>query len=71
MMIHIKDASERCRKGSSPNMKDVRGKHLLPASKYWQDRNENLSETAEARVRKQSLAPTSTRRIGIYLTKFI
>ena len=34
MMIHVKDASERCRKGSSPKMKDVRGKHLLPASKY-------------------------------------
>ena len=28
MMIHIKDASERCRKGSSPNMEDVRGKHF-------------------------------------------
>ena len=25
MMIHIKDASERCRNGSSPNMEDVRG----------------------------------------------
>ena len=23
MIIHVKDASERCRKGSSPNMKDV------------------------------------------------
>ena len=23
MMIHIKDASERCRKGSSPNMEDA------------------------------------------------
>ena len=34
MMIHVKDASERCRKGSSPNLKDVRGKHFLPASKY-------------------------------------
>ena len=34
MMIHIKDASERCRNGSSPNMEDVRGKHFLPASKY-------------------------------------
>ena len=34
MMIHVKDASERCRKGSSPNMKDVRRKHFLPASKY-------------------------------------
>ena len=30
-MIHIKDASERCRKGSSPNMEDVRGKHFLPS----------------------------------------
>ena len=34
MTIHIKDASERCRKGSGPNMEDVRGKHVLPASKY-------------------------------------
>ena len=34
IMIHIKDASERCRKRSSPNMEDVRGKHFLPASKY-------------------------------------
>ena len=34
VMIHVKDASERCRKGSSPNIKDVRGKHFLPASKY-------------------------------------
>ena len=32
MMIHKKDASERCRKGSSPNMEDVRGKHFLPAN---------------------------------------
>ena len=71
MMIHIKDESEKSRKGSSPNMKDVWGKHLLPASKYWPNRNENLSETAEARVRKQSLAPTSTRRMWRYLTKFI
>ena len=23
MMIHVNDASERCRKGSSPDMKDV------------------------------------------------
>ena len=23
MMVHVKDASERCRKESSPNMKDV------------------------------------------------
>ena len=71
MMIHIKDASERCRKGSSPNMEDVRGKHFLPASKYWPNKNENLSETAEARVRKQSLVPNSTRRMWCYLTKFI
>ena len=34
MVIHIKNVSERCRKGSSPNMKDVQGKHFLPASKY-------------------------------------
>ena len=34
MMTYVKDASERCRKGSSPNMKDVGGKHFLPASKY-------------------------------------
>ena len=70
-MIHIKDASERCRKGSSPNMEDVRRKHFLPTSKYWPNRNENLLETAEARVRKQSLVPNSTRRMWYYLTKFI
>ena len=69
-MMHVNDASERCRKGSSPNMKDVRGKHFLPASKYWPNINENLSE-AESRVRKKSLAPTSTRRMWSFLTKFI
>ena len=61
MTLHIKDASERWRKGSSPNMKVVRGKHFLPAGKYWPNINKNLSEVAE--VRKQSLAPTSTRRM--------
>ena len=71
MMIHVKDASERCRKGSSPNMKDVWGKHFLPASKYWPNINENLSEVAEARVRKQNLAPTSTQRMWSFLIKFI
>ena len=44
-------------------MKDVRGNNFLPASKYRPNINENLSEVAEARVRKQSLAPTSTRRM--------
>ena len=71
MMIHVKDASERCRKVSSLNMKDVRGKLFLPPSKYWPNIIENLSEVAEARVRKQSLAPTSTRRMWSFLTKFI
>ena len=71
MMKHVKDASERCRKGSSSNMKDVRRKHFLPASKYWTNINENLSEVAEVGVRKQSLDPTSTRRMWSFLTKFI
>ena len=48
-MTHVNDASERCRMGSSPNMKDVLGKHFLPASKYWTNINENLSEVAEAK----------------------
>ena len=34
MMIQVKDASERCRQGKSPNMKDVRGQHFLSASNY-------------------------------------
>ena len=67
-MIHVKDASRRCRKGSSPKMKGARGKHFLPASKYWSNINENLSEVAEASVRKQSVAATSTRRIWSFLT---
>ena len=25
MMIHVKDASDKCRMESSPNMKDIRG----------------------------------------------
>ena len=63
MMIHVKDAAGRCRKGSRPNMKDVRGKHVLPASQYSPNINGNLSEVVEARVRKQRLAPTSTRHM--------
>ena len=71
MMIHVKDASERCRKGSSPNIKDIREKHFLPASTYLPNINENLSQVAAARFRKQSLALTSTRRMCSFLTKFI
>ena len=66
MMIHLKDASERCRKGSGPNMGNT----------FYQQANIDqiglkTCQKLQMQVRKQSLVPNSTRRMWCYLTKFI